>query len=162
MSLVVSSVIVIVFCTMFVCILIRVSKCYYKRKYSKMLNQLQSSASRAEDTNIYSDYEFADPLNTETNIYDQSSRASYDILVLRNQSSKVNIYESDCYSDIIPPRSKPDYKCSPINYANKEVDFELEPECLLNLFKEEEKDLSPCHLSNLDNVQSEFISETKL
>uniref|UniRef100_A0A8W8K4C3 MEGF10_11 n=1 Tax=Magallana gigas TaxID=29159 RepID=A0A8W8K4C3_MAGGI len=109
----------------------------------KMLNQLQSSASRAEDTNIYSDYEFADPLNTETNIYDQSSRASYDILVLRNQSSKVNIYDSDCYSDIIPPRSKPDYKCSPINYANKEVDFELEPECLLNLFKEEEKDVSP-------------------
>nr|XP_034335809.1 protein draper-like [Crassostrea gigas]XP_034335810.1 protein draper-like [Crassostrea gigas] len=170
MSLVVSSVIVIVFSTFSVCILIRVSKCYYRRKYSKLLNQLQSSASRAEDTNIYSDYEFTDyrgtssndSLHTETNIYDRSSRASYDILVLRNQSSTVNIYDSDCNSDIIPPCSKPVYESLPINHAKKDLDFELEPECLLNLFKEEEKDVSPCHLSNLDNVQSKIISETKL
>lgn len=170
MSLVVSSVIVIVFSTFSVCILIRVSKCYYKRKYSKLLNQLQSSASRDDDTIIYSDYDYTDfrgtpssnPLHTETNIYDQSNRASYDILLLRNQSSTVNIYDVGCGSDIIPPRSKPDYKSSPINHANKELDFELEPECLLNLFKEEEKDMPPCHLSNSDIVQSEFISETKL
>ncbi|XP_052714697.1 multiple epidermal growth factor-like domains protein 10 [Crassostrea angulata] len=170
MSLVVSSVIVIVFCTLFVCILIRVSKCYYKRKYSKLLNQLQSNEIRAEDTNIYSDYDYTDyrgtpssnPLHTERNIYDQSNRVSYDILVLRNQSSTVNIYDSDCNSDIIPPCSKPVYESLPINRAKKDLDFELEPECLLNLFKEEEKDVSPCHLSNLDNVQSKFISETKL
>lgn len=87
---------------------------------------------------------------------------SYDILVLRNQSSTVNIYDSDCNSDIIPPCSKPVYESLPINHAKKDLDFELEPECLLNLFKEEEKDVSPCHLSNLDNVQSKFISETKL
>lgn len=72
------------------------------------------------------------------------------------------MYDANCISDIIPQRSKPDYKSSPINHANKELDFDLEPECLLNLFKEEEKDVPPCHLSNPDNVQSEFISETKL
>lgn len=124
---------------------------------------MQSSASR--DTNIYSDYDYtdyrgtsrSDPLNTETNIYDQSSRASYDILVLRNQSSTVNIYDSDCKSNIIPS----DYKSSPMNHAN-ELDFDLEPECLLNLFKEEEKDVSPCHVPNPDFVQSEFVSEIKI
>lgn len=128
---------------------------------------MQSSASR--DTNIYSDYDYtdyrgtsrSDPLNTETNIYDQCSRVSYDILVLRNQSSTVNIYDSDCKSNIIPLRSKSDYKSSPMNHAN-ELDFDLEPECLLNLFKEEEKDVSPCHVPNPDFVQSEFVSEIKI
>lgn len=131
---------------------------------------MQSNEIRAENTNIYSDYDYTDyrgtpssnPPHTERNIYDQSNRVSYDILVLRNQSSTVNIYDSDCNSDIIPPCSKPVYESLPINHAKKDLDFELEPECLLNLFKEEEKDVSPCHLSNLDNVQSKIISETKL
>lgn len=56
---------------------------------------------------------------------------------------------------MLPPRSN----CSGCESERRELDFDIEPECLLNLFKEEEGDKSPCRSSNPDIMQSELDGE---
>eukprot|EP00105_Crassostrea_gigas_P005795 XP_011419508.1 PREDICTED: protein draper isoform X1 [Crassostrea gigas] len=166
-SLIVSIMTVIVFSTICACILIRVSKRFYKREYRKLQNLWQSNESTAGDSNIYSVYDytgsFVAPSSTlppilDNNMYDQSDQsntASYNILSLRNFPSTINDYNEDCNSVMLPPRSK----FSGCENERREFDFDIEPECLLNLFKEEEGDKGPCRSSNPDIIQSEHDGE---
>lgn len=52
---------------------------------------------------------------------------------------------------MLPPRSK----FNGCESERKELEFDIEPECLLNLFNEEEGDKAPCRSSNPDIIQSE-------
>lgn len=165
-SLLVSVMTVIVFSTICACILVRISKRFYKREYRKLQNLWQSNESTAGDSNIYSVYDYTGsfvapssilPPIPDNNTYDrsdQSNRVSYNILSLRNFPSTVNDYDDECNSVLLPPRSKS------IGCETSEQVFELEPQCLSNLFKEEEEsDSIPCRLSNPDIVQSESDGE---
>lgn len=166
-SLIVSIMTVIVFSTICACILIRVSKRFYKREYRKLQNLWQSNESTAGDSNIYSVYDytgsFVAPSSTlppilDNNMYDQSDQSntvSYNILSLRNFPSTINDYDEDCNSVMLPPRSK----FSGCESEGRDFDFDIEPECLLNLFKEEEGDKAPCRSSNPDIMQSELDGE---
>nr|XP_034335816.1 uncharacterized protein LOC117692363 isoform X3 [Crassostrea gigas] len=158
---------VIVFSTICACILIRVSKRFYKREYRKLQNLWQSNESTAGDSNIYSVYDytgsFVAPSSTlppilDNNMYDQSDQSNtvtYNILSLRNFPSTINDYDEDCNSVMLPPRSK----FSGCENEKRESDFDIEPECLLNLFKEEEGDKAPSRSSNPDIMQSELDGE---
>ncbi|XP_065935503.1 uncharacterized protein [Magallana gigas] len=166
-SLIVSIMTVIVFSTICACILIRVSKQFYKREYRKLQNLWQSNESTAGDSNISSVYDYTAsvvaPSSTvppilDNNMYDQSDQSntvSYNILSLRNFPSTINDYDEDCNSVKLPPRSK----FSGCESEGREFDFDIEPECLLNLFKEEEGDKAPCRSSNPDIMQSELDRE---
>ncbi|XP_065935505.1 multiple epidermal growth factor-like domains protein 10 isoform X2 [Magallana gigas] len=166
-SLIVSIMTVIVFSTICACILISASKRFYKREYRKLQNLWQSNESTAGDSNIYSVYDYTDsfvaPSSTlppilDNNMYDQSDQSntvSYNILSLRNFPSTINDYDEDCNSVMLPPRSK----FSGCGNEKREFDFDIEPECLLNLFKEEEGDKAPCRSSNPDIMQSKLDGE---
>lgn len=146
--------------------------CYYKLKRyihiyyfeGKLQNLWQSNESTAGDSNIYSVYDYTGsfvapssilPPIPDDNMYDQSDQSntvSYNILSLRNFPSTIMDYDEECNSVMPPPRSK----SSGCESERRELDFDIEPECLLNLFKEEEGDKSPCRSSNPDIMQFEL------
>ena len=121
----------------------------------KFLSRWQSSELTAEDTNVYAVYSYTDsllstitsptsPLNPENTTYDHSSEASYNVLSLRNVSFRGNGYgESVCHS-IPPPLTfeNSEYEKETGGTTDRESDFDLEPECFLSLFDENQNDKS--------------------
>ena len=76
--------------------------------------------------------------------YDHSSEANYNVLSLRNVSFRGNGYgESVCHS-IPPPLTfeNSEYEKETNGTSDRESDFDLEPECFLSLFDENQNDKS--------------------
>ncbi|XP_078338852.1 uncharacterized protein LOC111138153 isoform X2 [Crassostrea virginica] len=154
-SLLVSVGTVVFFGAICAVILIRVSKQFYKRQYQKFLSRWQSSELTAEDTNVYAVYSYTDsllstitsptsPLNPENTTYDHSSEANYNVLSLRNESMRGNCYGGSVCRSIPPPLTfeNTEYEKKTSVTTDRESDFDLEPECFLSLFDENQNDQS--------------------
>lgn len=95
-------------------------------------------------------------------MYDHSSETTaYNILSLRNVSIKGNGgYDADtCHSIMTPQREKQSPKTDTKDREKRESDFDLEPECLLNLFDENQSVTVKKHLYDKEEVQYAFVGE---
>ena len=118
----------------------------------KFLSRWQSSEITAEDTNVYAVYSYTDsllstitsPLNPENTTYDHSSEANYNVLSLRNVSVRGNGYGGSVCRSITPPLTfeNSEYEKETCGTKDRESDFDLEPECFLSLFDENQNDKS--------------------
>ncbi|XP_062566549.1 uncharacterized protein LOC134228873 isoform X2 [Saccostrea cucullata] len=144
LSLLISSAAVVFFSVLCAFILIRLSKRIYKREYRKLLNNLQLTGMRSEDENIYSECNYTDSSMLNTRIcpstdlddsYDHSVKENYNILSLRSRTSRVNQYdvESNSTSPSLHSITSQQF------LDESEADFVLEPECLINLFQENQR-----------------------
>ena len=119
------------------------------------MSRWQSSELTAEDTNVYAVYSYTDsllstitsptsPLNPENTTYDHSSEASYNVLSLRNVSMRGNGYGGSVCRSIPPPLTfeNSEYEKETSATTDRESDFDLEPECFLSLFDENQNDQS--------------------
>ena len=119
------------------------------------MSRWQSSELTAEDTNVYAVYSYTDsllstitsptsPLNPENTTYDHSSEASYNVLSLRNVSMRGNGYGGSVCRSIPPPLrfENSEYEKETCGTKDRVSDFDLEPECFLNLFDENQNDKS--------------------
>ncbi|XP_061196789.1 uncharacterized protein LOC133205063 [Saccostrea echinata] len=136
-SLLVSSATVVFFSVVCALVLIRIIKRIYKREYRRLLNNLQLTDMRNGDENVYSEYNYTDssmlnmriyPSSNGDDFYDHSMKENYNILSLRSRTSRVNNYdvESNSTSPSQPLQSSDESRS----------DLVFEPECLINLFQE--------------------------
>lgn len=131
-----------------------------KKNSERMLSNLMEG--RPGAGNEYHGYSSADSLTNfrlfpsggEENTYDHTDRGDYHILSLRHTSQRACVYDGQCplmtSFHVQTPQTTAEISPSPdIEYLG----INIEPECLINLFRESEDDL----FSTVSN--QEIISE---
>lgn len=110
----------------------------------KLVNNLHMAETRrTEDDPEYASYNYTDSSifsnslrhSNEENTYDHSERGSYNILSLRTRSSMVNENDEGCD---VASCSFPHSSYSMSKSKVEELNVGIEPECLINLFHEDE------------------------
>ncbi|XP_062566554.1 uncharacterized protein LOC134228875, partial [Saccostrea cucullata] len=149
MFLLVSLASVVIFSVLCSIFLIRISKRHYKRELQRMISNV--SEERSDAVHEYFGYDTMDSMSAiprlpSANTYDHIDRGEYNILTLSQRA-----YAGDANTSPVTSFHRQNSKTEMND--NKRFEIDIEPECLVNLFQEEND-----HLLN-DGIESQTISK---
>ncbi|XP_062600204.1 uncharacterized protein LOC134261825 [Saccostrea cucullata] len=137
MFLLVSLASVVIFSFLCSIFLIKISKRHYKRELQRMISNV--SEERSDPVHEYFGYDTMDSMSAiprlpAANTYDHTDRGEYNILSL-SQRAYIGDVDTSPVTSFHRQNSKTEMN------DNKSLEIDIEPECLINLFQEENDDL---------------------